>query len=36
MDYLFSHLFWWLVLAFLIGLYVGWYSCGRETNKPSS
>lgn len=30
MDYLFIKLFWYLVVAFVIGLVVGWVSCGRE------
>lgn len=30
MDYLFIKLFWYLVVAFVIGLLVGWISCGRE------
>lgn len=30
MDYLIVKLFWYLVLAFLIGLAVGWISCTRE------
>jgi hypothetical protein len=29
MDYLAVQLVWWLVLAFAIGLVVGWLSCGR-------
>ncbi len=29
MDYLFVKLFWYLVAAFVIGLAVGWISCGR-------
>lgn len=30
MDYLLIKLFWYLVVAFVIGLIVGWVSCGRE------
>jgi hypothetical protein len=29
MDYLIAKLFWYLVVAFVIGLLVGWISCGR-------
>jgi hypothetical protein len=29
MDYLFAKLFWYLVVAFVIGLFVGWVSCAR-------
>jgi hypothetical protein len=29
MDYLLIKLFWYLVVAFVIGLIVGWVSCGR-------
>jgi hypothetical protein len=28
MDYLAVQLTWWLLLAFAIGLVVGWLSCG--------
>ncbi len=27
MDYLFVKLLWYVVIAFIIGLFVGWYSC---------
>lgn len=30
MDYLFVKLIWWILLAFAMGAFVGWYSCGRE------
>lgn len=30
MDYLLIKLFWYLLVAFVIGLIVGWVSCGRE------
>jgi hypothetical protein len=34
MDYLIAKLFWWLVVAFAIGLIIGWLSCSRtETDK---
>lgn len=29
MDYLLIKLFWYLAVAFVIGLIVGWVSCGR-------
>lgn len=29
MDYLLVKLFWYLAVAFAIGLFVGWYSCGK-------
>lgn len=29
MDYLLVKLLWYVVLAFAIGLVVGWVSCGR-------
>ncbi len=29
MDYLIVKLVWYLVGAFVIGLFVGWLSCGR-------
>jgi hypothetical protein len=29
MDYLFMKLLWYIVLAFAIGMFVGWFSCGR-------
>ena len=29
MDYLAFKLIWWLLLAFAIGLVVGWLSCSR-------
>jgi hypothetical protein len=28
-DYLFMKLIWYVVAVFLIGVFVGWYSCGR-------
>ena len=30
MDYLFFKLIWWVMLAFALGGFVGWYSCGRN------
>lgn len=30
MDYLFVKLFWYIVAAFAVGLFVGWLSCGRK------
>jgi hypothetical protein len=32
MDYLVFKLAWWLLLAFAIGLAVGWLSCSRVDN----
>jgi hypothetical protein len=32
MDYLAFKLIWWLLLAFAIGLVVGWLSCSRVEN----
>jgi hypothetical protein len=29
MDYLAYQLLWWLLVAFAIGLVIGWLSCGR-------
>jgi hypothetical protein len=33
MEYLVTKLFWWLLVAFALGLVVGWLSCGRATNN---
>jgi hypothetical protein len=33
MDYLVVKLFWYLVLAFAIGLFVGWVSCQRVSDR---
>jgi len=30
MDYLFVKLFWYLVVAFLIGIAMGWITCSRN------
>ena len=30
MDYLLVKLFWYVLLAFALGGFVGWYSCGRQ------
>jgi hypothetical protein len=30
MDYLAYKLMWWLAGAFVLGLVVGWVSCGRD------
>jgi hypothetical protein len=35
MDYLVFKLIWWLLLAFAIGLIVGWLSCGRAESDRS-
>jgi hypothetical protein len=29
MDYLLIKLLWYILLAFAIGMFVGWFSCGR-------
>jgi uncharacterized membrane protein YciS (DUF1049 family) len=29
MEYLFYKLIWYVAVAFVIGLFVGWVSCGR-------
>jgi len=29
MDYLLAKLVWYVLLAFAIGMFVGWLSCGR-------
>lgn len=29
MDYLLAKLIWYVLAAFVIGLFVGWVSCGR-------
>lgn len=29
MDYLLLKLMWYVVVSFVIGLFVGWYSCSR-------
>jgi len=35
MDYLAFKLIWWLLLAFAIGLVVGWLSCGRAESDQT-
>ena len=30
MDYVLMKLFWYVVGAFVLGLLVGWFSCGRR------
>jgi hypothetical protein len=35
MDYLVFQLMWWLLLAFAIGLVVGWLSCSRSERDLS-
>lgn len=32
MDYLVYKLFWWLLVAFAIGLAIGWLSCSQARN----
>jgi uncharacterized membrane protein YciS (DUF1049 family) len=35
MDYLAYKLVWWVVVAFAIGLVIGWLSCGRtRSDRP--
>jgi hypothetical protein len=33
MEFLISKLVWWLLAAFVLGLIVGWLSCGRAENE---
>jgi hypothetical protein len=33
MEYLLYKLFWWLLVAFAIGLAVGWMSCSRTRGE---
>jgi len=33
MEFLVSKLIWWLLASFVLGLIVGWLSCGRAENK---
>lgn len=33
MEYLVWKLFWYLVVAFVIGLFVGWVSCGPVRDR---
>ena len=33
MEYLVAKLVWWLLVAFALGLIVGWLSCGRAEDK---
>jgi hypothetical protein len=33
MDYLALQLMWWLLGAFVLGLVVGWVSCGRVESE---
>lgn len=35
MDYLVYNLIWWLLIAFAIGLVIGWMSCRRADGKRS-
>jgi hypothetical protein len=35
MDYLAFKLIWWLLLAFALGLVVGWLSCGRTKSDQT-
>ncbi len=36
MDYLFVKLFWYLVTAFAIGVFVGWFSCSEGDDGRTS
>lgn len=33
MDFLLAKLFWYVLMAFAIGLFVGWVSCHRVEGK---
>jgi len=33
MDFLFAKLFWYVLLAFAMGLFVGWFSCQRVGDR---
>jgi len=35
MDYLVAKLFWYLLAAFAVGIFVGWVSCGRTARDRS-
>jgi hypothetical protein len=35
MDFLFYKLFWWAVMAFALGLIVGWLSCSPKGDERS-
>ena len=35
MDYLVYKLFWWLLVAFAIGLAIGWLSCSRTESDQT-
>ena len=35
MEYLVVKLFWYLIAAFLIGVFVGWVSCGPNNENRS-
>ena len=30
MDYLLAKFIWYVLIAFALGAFVGWYSCGRS------
>lgn len=32
MDYLVVKLVWYVAIAFAVGAFVGWFSCGRSTS----
>ncbi len=33
MDFLLAKLFWYVLLAFAMGLFVGWFSCHRVGDR---
>ena len=33
MDYLFLKLIWYVAMAFILGLFVGWVSCGTDEDQ---
>lgn len=35
MDYLVVKLFWYVVAAFAVGMFVGWVSCGKTDGRRS-
>jgi hypothetical protein len=35
MEYLLYKLFWWLLVAFAIGVVIGWMSCSRTRGERS-
>ncbi len=35
MDYLIVKFFWWLVLAFAVGMIVGWMTCNQNEDDQA-